>query len=72
MLAYEVPTCCGANLTLFADVNLAARVASNGKPSMRTPQIFSFAPKWLFCIRCKASYEASLDDKGRAVKGEKR
>lgn len=68
-MAYEAPKCCGANLQVFADVDLAARVTSDGKPSMRTPTVFGFMPKSLFCQRCKTRYKVSLDDQGRVVKG---
>lgn len=72
MTTYKAPKCCGANLSVFADINIAARVTADGKPSMKTPTIFGFIPKFLFCQRCKASYKVSLDDEGRIVKGDRR
>lgn len=70
-MAYEAPKCCDANLSVFADVDLATRVSADGKPSMRSPQVFSFVPRYLFCQRCKSHYGATLDDRGRVVRGDK-
>ncbi|WP_240416715.1 hypothetical protein [Paenibacillus periandrae] len=67
-MAYQAPICCGNNLT--ADISIAARISANGKPAMRSLQVFSFTAKYLFCKLFKRRYSHETDDKGRIVKGD--
>lgn len=70
-MKYQAPKCCGNNLTVFADVSIATHISADGKPAMRSPQVFDFTVEYLFCHICKSRYKPEIDDNGRILKGER-
>lgn len=69
-MRYATPKCCNQSLTLFTYLEVSTMVRKDGKPSLQSPQVFSYKPNKLWCRRCDSRYEPTIDGKGRVVKGE--
>ncbi|GKU79309.1 hypothetical protein [Paenibacillus sp. L3-i20] len=78
---YEIPRCdCGEELRAVIVTTLCPTIKKNGKELHQVRRIVSGvnAARYLRCLRylgnqqsCNALYVASLDDRGRLVRGER-
>ena len=69
---YRPPVCSsGHPLTVYTEMNVAAGVRNDGKPHLNRITIFKHEPYALCCLECKERFNATLDDKGRVIRGRK-